>query len=412
MQYNQRTDFRSREYNGRLNMGVDMRQPQPQAGSVHNDGINRQPMPPRAPKKKMGKWSRTLFATLFVVGFSVFLAFFVLESATDLFGLNKEDKQLEIVIPEGINTFQLTGILKQNGIIKQPVTFQLYAWYRSLSMPNKKYRAGTYVVNTNYSYDEIIYKLKSGSTKDETVNITFYEGMTVKEIANLLEKNNVCDADDFLEVIDKGEFNYEFMQMLTKNELRFRRLEGYIFPNTHTFYIGENPTSVAKKFLTDFDKKITDELLERMKNINMTLDETLTLASIIQKECSSVEEMKKVSSVFHNRLASGSSLPKLQSDVTINYVEDNIKPFLKVNNQKMYDAYNTYVCEGLPAGPISNPGIEAIKAALYPENTNYMYFLTDKNGKYYYAQTFAQHQKNLAAAAKAGAGVHGTTTQQ
>ena len=123
----------------------------------------------------------------------------------------------------------------------------------------------------------------------------------------------------------------------------------------------------------------------QMKAQNLTLDQAITLASVIQKEAGRTDDMKMVSSIFHKRLENPAQFPKLQSDVTIFYVENDIKPYLENPddpvNQPMYDAYNTYVCDGLPVGPISNPGVDAIKAAIYPQNTDYYYFLADKDGK-------------------------------
>lgn len=152
--------------------------------------------------------------------------------------------------------------------------------------------------------------------------------------------------------------------------------------------------------MDNFESKITDEMYAQMKNQNLTLDETITLASMIQEESSGHEEMGRVSSVFHNRLDNSVTYPRLQSDVTIFYVNRDIKPFLQVNDQEMYDAYNTYKCTGLPVGPVCNPGIDAIKAALYPEDTDYYFFLTDANGKFYYAKTADQHYQNEQIAAR------------
>ena len=144
----------------------------------------------------------------------------------------------------------------------------------------------------------------------------------------------------------------------------------------------------------------------------MTLDETIILASIIQKEAGNPDEMGLVSSVFHNRindLAAG--LPMLQSDVTIHYIEEDIKPYQTMGTQEIYDAYNTYVCRGLPAGPICCPGLDAIRAAISPEESSYYFFVTDSNGKYYYSSTLNEHYANVRLAAAAGGVTHGTDVQ-
>ena len=181
---------------------------------------------------------------------------------------------------------------------------------------------------------------------------------------------------------------------------------------TYDFYVDEDLGTVVQKFFNRFDQMVnTDELQQQMKAQNLTLDQAITLASVIQKEAGRTDDMKMVSSIFHKRLENPAQFPKLQSDVTIFYVENDIKPYLENPddpvNQPMYDAYNTYVCDGLPVGPISNPGVDAIKAAIYPQNTDYYYFLADKDGKFYYAATIEEHAANIAAA---GIGVdHGIT---
>ena len=127
----------------------------------------------------------------------------------------------------------------------------------------------------------------------------------------------------------------------------------------------------------------------------MTLEETITLASIIQSEAASTEQMPEISSVFHNRLADPKNYPHLETDPTVQYVEDVIKPNIESPNQAMYDAYNTRVCTGLPIGPICNPGLDAIKAALEPASTSYYFFVHDtETGECFYASTYAEHQEN------------------
>ena len=356
-----------------------------------------------------GRFFRAMICVLIVLALSGFLSIFLLESANDLLGFNKEDTQIEVVIPENAQLKEISDILSEEGVISQPLTFQIYAKLRKMA---DSFQPGTYLLNSNMSYDEIMLALKNATNVTETIRLTFPEGMSLYEIAQMLEENKVCDAQAFIDVLQTGEFDYEFIQMLPDDELRFYRLEGYIFPDTYDFFIGEKPISVAKKFLDAFNSRVTSDLYDRMRDLNMTLDEAITLASIIQKEASSAEEMYMVSSVFHNRLERAEFPSRmLQSDVTVHYVENFIKPRLDIENQPMYDAYNTYACVGLPVGPICSPGLDAIDAALYPDSSDYFYFLTDKNGKYYYAQTGEEHYRNEREAESVGGVDHGTDTQ-
>ncbi len=339
----------------------------------------------RRPSRKPSKVSRRLLTIAAVVGVSIFLAVFALQSFSDLFGLNQKDQQIEITVESGMSSRQIINLLKDEGVISQKLTFQLYAGLRNST---SKFKPGVYLLNSNMSYDEIIVALQTGNEKQNTIRITFPEGMTLREIANLLEEKGVCKAQDLYSYLETAnlEEKYEFVEKIPKGGNRFRRFEGYFFPDTYDFFLGESPERVTARFLDNFESKITNEMYAQMKNQNLTLDEAITLASMVQEESSGHEEMGRVSSVFHNRLDNSVTYPRLQSDVTIFYVNRDIKPFLQVNNQEMYDAYNTYKCTGLPVGPVCNPGIDAIKAALYPEDTDYYFFLTDATGKFYYAK--------------------------
>lgn len=386
--------------------------PQRRQGTPPN-GRAPQQQPKKQRKRSENRWFRAIVMVLCTLGLCIFLAIFILQSANDLFGLNQEDKQIEVTIPAGATRSQVASILSKAGVVDQNLTFQLYASIKE----GQRYLPGTYVFNSNMGYDEILRDLRTSTSQMASVKITFVEGENVYEIASKLEEKEVCDAQAFLDHLQTGEFGYEFMDQLPEDDrLRFRRLEGYLFPDTYEFYVGENVDSVARKFLGTFNTKIGSALKDRMKDRGLTLDETLTLASIIQKEAGGVhgiDEMKRVSSVFHNRLAVPSTFPKLQSDVTVHYVDNFIKPFHDIRNQNMYDAYNTYVCNGLPVGPICNPGLDAIEAALYPEDTGYYFFVTDVQENFYYSVTAQEHyQKVIEASRVEGEGkIHGIDTQ-
>ncbi len=343
--------------------------------------------------RRKNKWMFVMLWVLICTVCALLISFFAINAVNDILGFGKPDSIKEITVDRGMNIKEIASLLKSEGVIEQPGTFILYSKFRNR---NGIIQAGDYVLNSNMGYDTIISAMQKGNNEKEVVKLTFYEGMSALDIANRLEKEGVCKKDEFLNIIDTENFGYEFENMIPDDKLRFRNLEGYLFPDTYEFFINENPYSVAKKFVKNFNEKVFRPLYDDIRNFGMTLDQAVTLASVIQKEASLKDEMYKVSSVFHNRLDNPSAnLPMLQSDVTIDYVEDDIKPFHTMKNQEMYDAYNTYVCEGLPKGPICSPGIEAIKAAISPEETDYYYFVTDANGKYYYSKTFEEHNKNV-----------------
>ncbi len=227
-----------------------------------------------------------------------------------------------------------------------------------------------------------------------TVRVTFPEGSTVSQIALLLEEKGVCSATEFMAAandslsIEGGGFD------IANPDERAFLLEGYVFPDTYEFYRNESASSALKRFLNNTQSKLGETVVERCSELGYSVDEILIIASIIQEEAGNPAEMGKVSSVIHNRLNS-SRFPKLQCDVATFYLRDYVKPYVgEARYEELVDLYNTYNCEGLPAGPITNAGMHAINAALYPEDTDYYYFVTDSDGNYYYAETWSGHLAN------------------
>lgn len=241
-------------------------------------------------------------------------------------------------------------------------------------------------------------KSKSDSNKPSepaSVRISFPEGYTIPQIASLLEENKVCNAKKFIEYSKTVRDNFSYSKLIPEPKKRVFALEGYIYPNTYDFFPNEGAECALNRFLTAFSKNITEEDKERAKQLGMTIDQVVTLASVIQSEAGIVSEMKKVSSVFHNRL--NNSYKRLESDVTILYITKKLSNVLKDNAEKdkYLKLYNTYEVKGLPVGPICNPGKSAINAALYPKKTDYLFFVTDQNtNEYYYAKTYSQHKIN------------------
>lgn len=236
-----------------------------------------------------------------------------------------------------------------------------------------------------------------------TVAVTFPEGFTVMQIAERLEENKVCSKNAFLELCKRPLEGFNLPNVSD----RIFPAEGYLFPDTYEFYTNTTPEQVFQKFIENYKSKITPELEQKAKQLGYTMDEMLTLASMIQKECDEdIEECATVSSVFHNRLKQSAYFPFLGSDVTSFYITKTMGEYLgyqedvKLKNQnadvqKYMGLYSTYYCKGLPVGPICNPGMKAITAALNPADTDYLYFLTDPSGKtFYYAKTESEHNAN------------------
>lgn len=232
------------------------------------------------------------------------------------------------------------------------------------------------------------------STTSNVVTVTFPEGSTVVQIAQKLEESGVCSAAEFIAEASNPLYLEEFGFAIPNPEERSFLLEGYLFPDTYEFYRNESAQMAIKRFLKNMQAKTTPEILARCDELGYTFDEILALASIVQEEAGDPIEMVKVASVIHNRLNS-KRYPKLQCDVGTFYLRDYVKPYVdEARYAELVELYNTYNCEGLPAGPITNVGLEAINAALYPSDTDYYFFITDGEGAYHYAETWKEHQKN------------------
>lgn len=244
------------------------------------------------------------------------------------------------------------------------------------------------------------------TTATPTVRITFPEGYTVIQISELLEENGVCSAADFQEACKTVPESYATL-VGDIDEMHIFALEGYIFPDTYEFYVGEGAQNALSRFLSNTKNKITQKYFDRAEELGLTMNEVFTLASVIQSEASVTSEMANVSSVFHNRLAKqASGFPYLGSDVTRHYIEKKMAEYIETN-QLDYDALFEAYCtndgyslktQGLPSGPICNPGISAVNAALWPSDTDYLYFFTDKDNNFHYNKSLSAHQSEYYAA--------------
>ncbi len=226
-----------------------------------------------------------------------------------------------------------------------------------------------------------------------TTRITFIEGSTLTECFKLLEENGVASFDDLMNVAQNYAFNdYKIYSDIPIDENRCFKLEGYLFPDTYDFFLDEAPESVIARFLSNSDVKITDEMRARATELGYTMDEIMIIASIIQAEGAFENDAATIAGIIYNRLDDGI---KLQMDSTYFYAHNDIASYVGEENLGEYkEIYDTYTCYSLPQGPVCNPGMFAINAALYPEETDYYYFCHDKNGNTYYATNYSDHLAN------------------
>lgn len=364
------------------------------------DGEYEEAPPSRYKEKKRRKkqgHGHLIFGLLLsavIISVSILAAVFILKWAKELLGIDKSEREVVLDIPMNSSTVDIAEILYDEGIITDVNLFRLFSKFKGA---DGTYIAGSHILSPKMNYNQIIEVLQEEIEEQrETADIVFPEGITLYEAAQKLEEKNVCNAAEFIEVFNSSKFGFDFEEKVKVSSMKFYKMEGYFFPDTYQFYVEEDPRIVAKKIYRNFEARITPDLYGRMKDLDMELEEVLTLASIVQAEAANTRDMKKVASVFYNRLNNPDEYPLLQSDPTTNYVEEIIMPNIEVKSKKIFEAYDTYQGAGLPPGPICNPGLDAINAVLYPAETDYYYFCSNlETGEFYYAETLEEHEQNL-----------------
>jgi UPF0755 protein len=330
---------------------------------------------------------------IFVITISVFLAIGIIQVGNDIFAFVKSDESVEVTIPEYATLDQVSQILYENDIIKYPEIFKLFAVYKK---DDGEFLAGTYTVNGMMNYETLLAEFKE-KVVYSTIDVTIPEGYTTDEIIDLfVNQYGIGTKEGFIDVIQNYDFDYWFIDELEESgrlENRIYRLDGYLFPDTYQFYSSTSEVTVISKMLKRFSQIFTKEYRNQCAEFGYSVDEMITLASMIEKEAASPSEFFLVSSVFHNRLNNKWNFRKLKSDATVLYVlrhESGEKLTLTASDLQYDTPYNTYLYEGLPPGPIANPSASAMLAALSPQTTNYYYFVANK-GTTYFSETKAQH---------------------
>lgn len=293
-----------------------------------------------------------------------------------------EDVTLQI--PEGSGSSVVADILYNNGIIKYPSFFKLSS---KLGGFDGKYKPGTITLRLDMSYNDILNTLVV--SERNTVRVVIPEGYNLKQISETLANAGICTEDEFNRALDVSLYDYKFLKDLPERQ---NKLEGYLFPATYEFVPGTPAQQIVTTMLESFDRMFTDEYYKRAESVNLTVDEVVTMASIVERETNAEGERAKVAGVFYNRLNSGM---KLESCATVQYILGTNKPVLSVSDTQIDSPYNTYKYQGLPIGPIASPGADCIKAALYPEKTDALYFLLGTDGEHIFSKTYEEHKKAM-----------------
>ncbi len=367
--------------------------------------------------------TKAILYIAFVVITGAVIAYFGIHFANDIFAFVKDDVEATIEITEDMTLTEIADTLYRNDIIEYPSLFKLYFKSKSDTL---ELEPGEYTISATMNYSQIMAIIKKTAGKRQTIDIRITEGMTVDDIINQFVEKGIGKRERFVEVINTHPFDYPFVTLLDETELdeqRLYRLEGYLFPDTYQFYTsyysytldestGENVATditeiaVIDKLLANFNAKFVEEDYKACEELGLTVDQVITLASMIEKEAYYADDFYKVSAVFHNRHKS-SSFVNFGSDATLYYYFPDKTDELTREELETDTHYNTHIYGGFPPSAICNPGFEAIMAALYPDDSmkGYYYFVSDKQGNMYYAKSATAHRENAEKVDKINQGI-------
>ncbi len=295
-----------------------------------------------------------------------------------------------ITIEQGESVDMIGSKLEEAGLIKGSIYLKIYLWQTGLG---SKLKAGSYEFAPDMTLDQIVDMLTGGETglKSNEVQVSIPEGLTDGQVLEKLKSSGAVAEDARFAASGIELSEYGFLDSKPKGA----DLQGFLFPDTYNFFKDSSIETVTEAMLSNFDKKLTSGMREDIERQGKSIYEVITLASIVEREAGNAGEMPAIASVFHNRLKVGQPL---QSDATVNYVTGAGRAMPTGEDLGVDSPYNTYMHAGLPPTPICNPGIEAIKAAIYPAETDYFYFLTAQDGekKTYFSKTYEEHLQNKA----------------
>ncbi len=340
-------------------------------------------------KKKRSAFSRSMTYILAVCGVSILLALIGWGVANDVLALNKEELSATITVDNDRDFDNVVKQLKDTGIIKFKGVFRIFS---AMAGGEEKIRPGTYTLTTDMDYRAILNNLGSRSTSRNTVEVTITEGITVRQIFQLLEEKGVSTVSELEDMAANHNYNFSFLQEIPLGSAT--RLEGYLFPDTYEFYTGDDPKLVINKMLVNFDAKVTDDLRQEILNKGYTIQDMIIIASMIEKEATA-DDRTTVSSVIFNRVNNphAGTQGYLQVDATIQYVLPEGQTVTRADYETVDSPYNTYLNKGLPPGPIANPGLGSIMAAINPERTSYFYYALGDDGVHHFFSNYSEFQR-------------------
>lgn len=351
----------------------------------------------RPPRRRRSFGSSIGMAALYaimVIGISILLACVGWIAANDVLALNKEAKTATVTIGKEDSFNDVTKLLKEEGLIEYRGLFKLFA---SVTGGKAKVVPGTYTLNTDMDYRALLSGMSINSATKAEVTVTIPEGYSLSQIFQLLEERGVSTVEELNKVAAEHDYNFSFLKEIPLGDAN--RLEGFLYPDTYLFNTPHSPLYVINKMLVNFDQKYSDELRAKVADSGYSVQEILTIASLIEKETDGTDRTR-IASVIYNRLnqPNAGTVGFLQIDATLAYLNGGKVP---TEADKAIDSpYNTYKYKGLPPGPIANPGLESIQAALNPEKTDYFYYALGDDNVHHFFKNYDEMQRFLASQAR------------
>lgn len=332
--------------------------------------------------------------------------------ATDVLAFGREEQIVTVTVEETDTLDDIAQKLKTAGLIRYPELFKAYG---TLTNAREDISAGTFNLNTIYDYMALVNHMSSYSSSREVVKVTIPEGYTCEQMFKLLEEKGVCKAEYLQEYAATGELDdYWFLEGVERGSANC--LEGFLFPDTYKFYLNDSAANVLEKLLDGFDYRFTEDHRKAIDTLNVKLAammeangydgvyiesqkfdvrKVLIVASLIEEETANSDESYKIASVIYNRLTNQKDYPYLNIDATLMYVLGH-KDALTAEDLNYDSPYNTNIYKGLIPGPITNPGLNSINAALNPDNTEYHYYVLDTKAEerqHHFSETYDEHIK-------------------
>ncbi|PIZ57246.1 endolytic transglycosylase MltG [bacterium (Candidatus Torokbacteria) CG_4_10_14_0_2_um_filter_35_8] len=302
--------------------------------------------------------------------------------------LNADTTLRVFMIREGEGSTEIGEALEKERFISSKFYFYIYIWQNNVY---NNLKPGEYELASSMNIPEITEVLTKGTAKPDAFTITILEGWTNEDIAEYLEKKELVPKDDFFKQVSgqQGKFTSSYEFLIDKPE--DKNLQGYLFPDTYKVSAKQGTEYIVKKILDNFDRKFSGEFREEVGRQGKTIFEIVTIASILEREVKTEEDKKIIAGIFYKRLKEDKFL---QSCATVEYILQTKKRILSYEDTRIDSPYNTYINKGLPPGPICNPGLDSIKAVIYPESTDYLFFLSTEEGEIIYSKTDEEHAEN------------------